>query len=438
MKKIKKCSLLFVLTSLIFSCTQENNFEEEVNTNKDLLVGKYNSENRNISRRNMPVYAKDKLIVQYAPGTSDSVKNDLRDMFGTTSYELCAHCNDDSIELWFFGNGIDIEPKKTAIEQGSGGGVEAIVDVDYEFTFGVDLSNPNLGTITDYSYMPYVKPINNGVTIAVLDTGIAPTIGEDTSPVFTAPFLYNASDDGNALIESGWDFVNDDNNCFDDNNGRHGTVVSSIITKILNESVPTVPHQIMPLKVCNEYGRASYFNFLCATSFGLEHAEILQMSLGWYDDGFGDFLNTIMSTLIEANPNALIITSAGNLESNNDYYAHYPSGYVHDNIIAVAASNKLVTSDAYFDASNIAWFSNYGNESVDVFAKGENIPFLGYEMQGTSFAAPVVTAVVARIKNSNPSYNSNELKTQLINSGINCPLSFDTLKKVKYNKIILP
>lgn len=437
MKNFKKCSILFVLTAFLFSCTEENNFEEENNVNTTDLVNTLKSMNGRISRHDMPVYAHDKLIIQYAPGTSNSVKNDLRDNFGVTTYKLCEHCSDDSIELWIFGNGIDIEPKKTAIEQGSDGGVEAIIDVDYEFTFGIDLNNPNLGTETDYTYVPYIKPVNEGVTIAVLDTGIAPTIGGDVDPVFTTPFLYNASSDGNPAINSGWDFVNHDNNCFDDYNGRHGTVVSSIITKILNESIPAVPHQIMPLKVCNEYGKASYFSFLCATSFGLEHADILQMSLGWYDDGFGDFINTILSSLIEENPNVLIITSAGNLENNNDNLPHYPSGYTHDNIVAVAAANKL-TSNSSFGASNIAWFSNYGFESVDFFAEGENIPFLGYAMNGTSFAAPVVTAVVARTKNEHPGFSAGELKYQLILSGITCPASFDTIRKVKYNKIILP
>jgi len=437
MKNLKKCSLFFVLAMLFFSCTEENNFEEEKNVNATDLVNTLQSMNRRISRRDMPVYANDKLIVQYAPGTSNSVKNGLRDNFGVTTYKLCEQCNDDSIELWIFGNGIDIEPKKTAIEQGSDGGVEAIIDVDYEFTFGIDLNNPNLGTGVDYTYAPYIKSSNDGVTIAVLDTGIAPTIGGDTDAVFITPFLYNASSDGNPSINSGWDFVNHDNNCFDDYNGRHGTVVSSIITKILNESIPAVPHQIMPLKVCDEYGRASYFNFLCATSFGLQHADILQMSLGWYDDGFGDFINTILSSLIEQNPDVLIITSAGNLENNNDNRPHYPSGYAHDNIVAVAAANKLA-SNSLFGTSNIASFSNYGEESVDLFAKGENIPFLGYEMSGTSFATPVVTAVVARIKNEHSGFSAGELKYQLTLSGITCPASFDTIKKVKYNKIILP
>ncbi|WP_165395963.1 S8 family serine peptidase [Flavobacterium sp. J27] len=438
MKNLKNCRIFLILIFSLFSCSEETDFNDEIISTNEMPKD-ITDTNRSITRRDMPVYLRDRLIVRYAPGTTSSEKADLRDIYGVTNYKICEHCSDDTIELWMFGLGIDIEPKKTAIEQGSDGGIEsAIIDVDYEFTFGIDISNPDLGSLTDYSYSSYIKTSNDGITIAVLDTGLAPTIGDDTSYVFTGPFLYNASGDGNANVYSGWDFVNQDHNSFDDNNGRHGTVVSSIITTILNESSPAVPHQIMPLKVCDENGRASYFNFLCATSFGLEHADILQMSLGWYEDGFGDFLNTIIAAIIDENPNALVVASAGNLENNNDILAHYPSGYSHENIIAVAAADKLVNFDASFSSSNIASFSNYGLESVDFFSKGENIPFLGYEMSGTSFAAPVVTGVLARYKYNHPSYSASELKYQLNISGIPCPTSFNTAKKVLYNKIILP
>ena len=435
---MKKSIVLFALSFTLLSCTKEDPILNETNAKPMDSLTQLNNSTSRVSRSNMPVYDRNKLIVQFAPGTTNAVKTNIRTAYQVVDFKLCEHCSDASIELWLFGNDIDIEPKKTAIEQGSGGGVEAIVDVDYEFTFSVDLTNPNLGTVSDNSYLPYIKPSNTGITIAVLDTGIAPSIGGVVSPVFETPFLYNATLDGNPSIYSGWDFVNHDPNCFDDNNGRHGSVVSSIITKVLNESLPTVPHQILPLKVCDALGKASYFNFLCATNYGLEHAKILQMSLGWYDDGFGDFVNTIFSNLITAYPEAIIITSAGNASNNNDILAHYPSGYPQDNIIAVAAANKNVNQATTFDFSNIASFSNYGIESVDFFAKGQNIPFLGYEMSGTSFAAPLVTAVVARKKYVNPSYSVNEIKAFLEYSGVSCPSSFDPVRKIKYNKIIFP
>lgn len=437
MKKFKMTSYFGLLLFVLFSCTNEDTYDENF-SNENGKSNETTIANRLMSRAALPRYSNDRLIVRFAPGVADSIKADLRDIHGVTNFKLCEHCNDDTIELWMFGYGINIEPKKSAIEQGSGGGVEAIVDVDYEFTFGIDINNPDLGSATDYNYHSFIKSSNDGITIAVLDTGIAPTIGGDDNAVFTAPFLYNADGDGNPMILSGWDFVNHDHNTFDDNNGRHGTVVSSIITSILNDSPSAIPHQIMPLKVCDAYGKASYFDFLCATNFGLEHADILQMSLGWYDDGFGDFLNTIISSLINEHPEVILVTSAGNQQNNNDLLPHYPSGYTHENIIAVAAANKYANEAFTFGNSNIASFSNYGLESVDVFSRGENIPFLGYGMSGTSFAAPVVAGVIARNKYEHPGFSAGELLFQVINSGIACPTSFDTAKKVKYNKVILP
>ena len=62
----------------------------------------------------------------------------------------------------------------------------------------------------------------------------------------------------------------------------------------------------------------------------------------------------------------LFIAAAGNDESNNDssWYGHYPSSYDLDNIISVAASDS---------EGMPAYYSNYGETSVDLAAPGDNI-----------------------------------------------------------------
>lgn len=426
MKKLKKLLLFSISSLFIFSCSNE----DQPNLNQGNSVDETQTFQKMTGRKTTPVYSQNKLIIQYYPGTSNATKTALRAAYGAIDFKSCQQCNDDCIELWTFGPGINIEPKKTAIEQGSGGGVESIMDVDYEFNFAMDATYTALGTNSDNSFTTYIKPTNDGVTIAVFDTGIAPTINNNNLYAFTTPFLYNAANDGNALTQSGWDFVNSDANCFDDDPGRHGTVVSGIIHRILNTSLPPVPHQILPIKVCNANGQASYFNLLCGTNFALSRASIIQMSLGWYDDGFGDFGETILSNLISEHPEAIFITSAGNLGSNNDVIAHFPSGYPQSNVIAVAASNT--------NSINIASFSNYGLTSVDFFARGQNLPFLGYPMDGTSFAAPIVAAVVARKKYNTPESSPIDLRNHLILTGIPCPATFDPTKDVQYDKIIQP
>lgn len=426
MKKLKKLLLYSISSIVILSCSNE----EQVNSNSDNLVGETQSFQKITGRKTTPTYSQNKLIIQYFPGTSNATKAALRAAYGAIDFKACQQCNDDCIELWTFGPGINIEPKKTAIEQGSGGGVESIMDVDYEFSFAMDAIYSAVGNTSDTSYSSYIKQTNDGVTIAVFDTGIIPSINNNNAYAFSAPFLYNAANDGNSLTQSGWDFVNSDANCFDDDPGRHGTVVSGIIHRILNVSQPPVPHQILPIKVCNANGQASYFNLLCGTNFALARASIIQMSLGWYDDGFGDFGETILSNLISAHPEAIFVTSAGNLGSNNDIIQHYPSGYPQSNVIAVAASNT--------NSLNIASFSNYGAASVDFFARGQSIPFLGYPMDGTSFAAPIVAAVIARKKYNAPEASPIDLRNHLILVGLPCPASFDPTKNVLYGKIIQP
>jgi subtilisin family serine protease len=436
MKSLKKIIVLFVLSIFSLSCSEDHLYTEEKSQKSLLKENSLRNNNNNIS--NLPVYSRNKLIIQYLLGTPNSVKSNLRDIFGVQNYEICEHCEDKNIELWIFDKGILIEPKKTTIETGSGGGIEYIVEVDYEFVFGIDLSNPYLGTDSDTSFYPYIKSDNEGVTVAVLDTGIAPTIGADTSPIFASPFLYNASNDGYTGVESGWDFVNDDSNCFDDNGGRHGTVVSSIIHNVLNND--EIPHQILPIKIANRRGQISYFGLLCGFNFALNHAQVVQMSFGWYDDGSGDQLNTIFSELLNLYPNVMVVTSAGNDGFNNDVVSHYPSNYPQDNLIAVAAANKkvLFPSSIGLPDPNIAGFSNYGIVNVDFFAPGEGIPFLGYDMDGTSFAAPFVSGVVARIVQSNPGFTPNNVLDALTSYGEPCPVTFSTTRKVKHNRIIMP
>ncbi len=62
----------------------------------------------------------------------------------------------------------------------------------------------------------------------------------------------------------------------------------------------------------------------------------------------------------------LFIAAAGNDETDNDssWYGHYPSSYDLDNIVSVAASD----SDGM-----AAYYSNYGETTVDLAAPGDNI-----------------------------------------------------------------
>jgi subtilisin family serine protease len=110
----------------------------------------------------------------------------------------------------------------------------------------------------------------------------------------------------------------------------------------------------------------------------------------------------------------VIVASAGNYGQNNDDKFNYPPNLSleSDNVIAVGASNR-------FDQ---AWrWSSYGKASVDIFAPGEDIivPFTagsyGLSM-GTSEAAPIVSGVVALMRELNPKLTAAQIKTILRSS----------------------
>jgi len=421
---MRKIITLFTTLLLISCSTQEFEMSQK-------SISETNNTERITTRKN---YSKNTLVIKFANGVSEPAKQFLRKYHQVVSYKLCSQCSDTSIELWMFNEDVIIEPKKETITNPAGGMnfppqyTTSIQSVDLNFDVDVSSNDvsPNTNSINLVnSYQSYIKSTNdNAVTIAVFDTGIKPDAG-DNNPIFPNQFLYNSNTDAFPQTISGWDFVNNDNNCSDDDPNLHGTAVSSIITGILNTS--NIPHQIMPLKICNSNGRASYFNLLCALNHSLEqNVSVLQMSLGWYNNDPENLVESIFLDLINQHPNTIIICSAGNDGQNNDVALHCPSGYNANNIIVVASCDQ--------DGSNISDWSNYGANTVDFFAPGENINFLGNIIEGTSFASPKVAAIVAELKYLNPLISSDEILQNLQNLGIECSFSHP----VHYNKILNP
>ena len=416
MRSIQK-SIAIIFLMVVFSCSND----DALLTNETKVVS-----NLKAAQGSTVTYSNDELVIQYKPGTSDSVKNMLRQFYNVFSYEVCHRCPDESIEKWFFTDSIGIEPRKQSMEaEIDDEDIEGILEVDYEFTFTEDEDLPTIGGATDFGYEPYIKAANSGITIAIIDSGIdtnLPSFNEGTS---VNEFLYRAPASDEGL--SGWDFVNYDHNPFDNNNAKHGTMIAEMI---YSEIKDTIAHQILPFKVSNNIGEIKYFALVCALNDALNKADVVQMSLGWYDDGFGDFTNTIFSNLLDAHSDVIVVTSAGNAGTDNDIDKHYPSSYSQNNVIAVAAVNTNLTS--------IAWFSNYGSTSVDFFAPGEHIYFEGYYMDGTSFAAPVVTTKVVKIISEAPTeieVTPDYILGKLFLSGTTFSV---TGKPTKYNKLITP
>ena len=344
------------------------------------------------------------LVILYPDGTTEAEKVLKRAEYNIESYKKC-ECADPHLELWIFskseasGGGLE-DKKATARADEEIEGAEYNPNIRIQEEFFVDYGG--FGS-TDDALLKRVAS-NQGVTVAVLDTGIMYDYEG-----FTQSFLYNSSNDActdNGYQELfGWNFVDENNNPYDNHYGRHGTMVSSFITSTLDNA--NVNYQILPVKVADQTGNIRYFDALCGFQYAANKADvdISNMSFGWYT-----YERELMEKFINDAPHVLVITSAGNDSINNDNFPHYPSSYESDNLLAIASlssngsqpggSNINQPADLFLNPyggnsgssnSALAIFSNRGVLSVDIAATGEYIPFTYNNevvyVSGTSYAA---------------------------------------------------
>ncbi len=140
----------------------------------------------------------------------------------------------------------------------------------------------------------------------------------------------------------------------------------------------------------------------------------------------------------------LLICSAGNHNLDTDINHHYPSGYGDsrlfpdiDNVISVGAiksnGKRPTISDWFYDRYGNPQGSNYGENSVHIYAPGDSIystyPNNTYgNNSGTSMAAPFVTGTAALILSYNQSLTGAEIKNIILNNATNITINGSNAK----------
>lgn len=275
-------------------------------------------------------------------------------------------------------------------------------------------------------YAPAGHPgAGNKMRIAVLDSGIDPTLEINNIPGQGDLYLWknpaepvvNGSPNGNDPFcftddVIGWDFVNNDNNPSDDNS--HGTHVSGIIAKQLQNNAPGLAYELMPLKVLDQNGVGTTFDAMCAVLYATHHrADIINASWGYY----GEPDTLLEKAFLRAQQAGIVtVTSAGNDRVPLNDLEHYPGEFA----MRGAERIRSISFTGGLNQNNtLLWpYTNFrtSGQQQDGFLAGpaQNIVSLipAYmaaagmtslaTKSGTSMAAPHLTALVAKYRQYRP------------------------------------
>ncbi len=270
------------------------------------------------------------------------------------------------------------------------------------------------------------------VIVAVLDTGIDfyhPDLKRET--IWRNPKPNKKGDDKNGYVNDliGWNFVENTNNVWDDDG--HGTFVAGIIAAASNNGLGIAGLnwgvRIMPLKIMDTFGHGRAFNVARAIVYAVDHgAKVINLSMEAEQISVTDQ----MAIDYAHKKGALVVVAAGNQGSETKDRSPVSL----DHVLAVGA---LDMNDKR------AGFSNWG-QHIKIAAPGVDIlslrarrtdfillsqvkdykageSFVGPQnmfmrASGTSFSAPLVSAVASLIWAKYPNLTNAQVERMVLES----------------------
>lgn len=381
----------------------------------------------------------DSIIVRLKPG--QDLKR-LSQQLGLASRKLLRAAADGDLELVKVAPG---QQKKilAALQQS---GAVAYAEPDYElkalaepndFRFW-DGSQWNLKNTGIYGGTPGadihataawdIRTSAAGLVVAVVDTGVRLTHEDLRQNIWTNPGESGLDANGHDKASNG---IDDDNDGYvDDVHGinaithtgdvnddyGHGTHVSAIIGATANNGVGIAgiawDVDIMPLKFLDGTGQGTVSGAIECLDYARAHgAKVINASWGSYSftsQALRDAIVNLRSAGI------IFVAACGNSAGDNDADPLFPASYEYDNIIAVAASNRV---------DQAAGYSNWGATTVDLAAPGSPV-FSAWNrsdsdyvyMEGTSMAAPHVVAAAALVWAANPTFTYQQVIAKILST----------------------
>ncbi len=337
-------------------------------------------------------YVPHEILIKFAPDTPVSEKEKMRGSLNATRLRTIRSIG---VEHWSLPDNVTV---RKAVDHLSGFGAVLKVEPNYLYS---PQTVPNDSSFSRLWHLDNTGQTVNGVSgtpgadisavrawdlergskhtvIAVLDSGVAFDHPDLTDNIWVnnGEIPDNGrDDDNNGYVDdvNGWDFVNSDNLPHDYSKDLytdgHGTHVAGIIAASGNNgqgvtgvlwSARIMPLQIFDLFQVDTFEAAviQHIRIISAIEYAVDNgARIINCSFG------GPSATQFMYDVIDyANRNGvLVVAAAGNSGENNDLTPSYPASYELPNIIAVAATDQ---------DDNLADYSNYGEQSVDLAAPG--------------------------------------------------------------------
>ena len=226
----------------------------------------------------------------------------------------------------------------------------------------------------------------DGVTVAVVDSGIQAD-HEDLDPARILPYKDYGSNENGIDI---W----------------HGTFVAGIIAAQLDNNLdidglaPGVT--LLPVTITSD-GKSDTYTAIRGIQYAVDNgADVINLSIG--GSANSSFLERTCRNASKSG--VILVAAAGNYKkgaTTSEKTVSYPAGY--DFVVSVSSCKQTIDGPAFADDYS------YFNDTVDVSAPGSSIRSLYLNgttrvASGTSFAAPMVSAMAAMAKQANPAIDT--------------------------------